>query len=108
MRYIFYLVFLSVIGSIGYVMMSKDFEQDKPNIKFKSNDYWNLKQDVIVDIEDSSGIKYYKCVLRDGSNIKDVETKVISKTPTTLTIGIKPPKFDIFFKAKRCIWISLQ
>lgn len=89
-------IILLVIG--GYIYLSPAFEQNKPQIISADNIYWNLKSPLKIDLKDESGIKYYKVTFRDGQKTLVLNQKVLTHIQKKLSIEVKPPKLDLFYK----------
>lgn len=95
---IFSLLFVLLIVAGGYIYLSPAFEQNKPQIISADNIYWNLKSPIKIDLKDKSGIKYYKVTFRDGQNNIVLNQEVLTDVKKELSIEIKPPKLDMFYK----------
>lgn len=95
---IFGLLFVLLLGAGGYVYLSPAFEQNKPQIISADNLYWNLKSPIKIDLKDESGIKYYKVTFRDGQNNIVLNQEVLTTVKKDLSIEVKPPKLDMFYK----------
>ena len=95
---IFSLLFVLLIVAGGYIYLSPAFEQNKPQIISADNIYWNLKSPIKIDLKDESGIKYYKVTFRDGQNNIILNQEVLTDVKKDLSIEIKPPKLDMFYK----------
>jgi murein DD-endopeptidase MepM/ murein hydrolase activator NlpD len=93
------LLFIVLLGGIGFMYLSPQFEQNKPKVSFLSNKYWNLKNKIKIKIEDESGIKYYKILFLDGNNKIVLEEKILnSNFLKSKIVELNPPKLDIFYK----------
>ena len=98
-KFVFTVLILAIIAGAGFVYLSPQFEQNKPEITFKSNKYWNLKSKIQIQISDQSSIKYYKITFIDGNNQIVLEEKILSNnTNINQIIEVNPPKIDIFYK----------
>ena len=89
-------------GAVGYLYLSPAFEQNKPVIKAPLSVYWNLKSKLTINIEDESGIKYYKVTFKDGQRDIILNKAVLNTIEKNITIDINPPKLDMFYKGKNC------
>ena len=94
------LVALVIIIGIGFIFISPMFEKNPPKIAILNKTYWNLKDPIKINLSDDSGIKYYKVTLYSGKNSKVIEEKVLNSNEKNLTLTLKAPNFDLFFKAK--------
>lgn len=92
------LMALLIILGGGYIYLTPAFEQNKPIIKCDENIYWNLKSKIKINIQDESGIKYYKVTFKDGQKDIVLNKKVLTNIKKDITIEIAPPKLDMFYK----------
>jgi len=93
------LVGLLIIAiALAYVYLSPAFEQNKPTIESEQNIYWNLKSKLQIKIKDDTGIKYYKITFKDGNKSVVLDQKVMNSISKEITLDIKPPKLDMFYK----------
>ena len=95
------IIISALVGT--YLYLSPAFEQNKPHIKVKDSIYWNLKSKLSIDIEDESGIKYYKVTFKDGQNDIVLNQKVILNKQDKLTIDVVAPKLDMFYKGNAAV-----
>jgi murein DD-endopeptidase MepM/ murein hydrolase activator NlpD len=101
LKFMITLLFIVSMGAIGFIYLSSQFEQNKPQITFMSKKYWNLKDKLHINIKDESSIKYYKISFIDGNNDTVLDEKVYNNnTEKSQDIFIKPPKLDMFYKGK--------
>ena len=92
-------IILVAAGSF-YVYFSATFEREAPQINLINNGFWNLKKPLELSINDNSGIKEYKIILKT----KDGEVELQHEEPISfdkkLTIEIKPPRTAYTMKDK--------
>ncbi|BFU78024.1 M23 family metallopeptidase [Arcobacter sp. 15-2] len=93
-------VIIAIIIGVAYLYLSPAFEQNKPTVESKDNIYWNLKSPVEIKLKDDSGIKYYKVTFKDGAKDIVLAQEVMKKTEKEITLSIKPPKLDMFYKGQ--------
>ena len=93
-------VIIAIIIGVAYLYLSPAFEQNKPTVESKDNIYWNLKSPVEIKLKDDSGIKYYKVTFKDGAKDIILAQEVMKKTEKEITLSIKPPKLDMFYKGQ--------
>ena len=98
MKFIMSVLFIGVIVGVGFVYLSPQFEQNAPKINLKTNGFWNLKDDLKINISDESGIKYYKITFIDGSKELILDEQVLGSSNSNLSLQIKAPKLDMFYK----------
>lgn len=91
-------LFIILLGIMGYISISDDFEKENPTIIIGDDVYWNLKQDFKITLTDKSGIKYYRIVLKDDDKETVLESNILKEPNQRLDLNIKPPKIDMFFK----------
>ena len=90
---------LVIVGSV-YIYSSTMFERDLPAIKVDSNGYWNLKQPLKVFIDDVSGIKAYKIILKTKSDSIELEHEQFITPKESVSLEIKPPRSAYAMKIK--------
>ncbi|QFR50458.1 M23 family metallopeptidase [Sulfurimonas lithotrophica] len=76
------------------------FERDMPNITLNTNGYWNLKKPLELNIEDSSGIKSYKVVLKTSSSKKILYSEQPLSLQSKIDIKVEPPRSAYAMKDK--------
>ncbi len=94
------LFFITAVVGIGFLFVSPQFEKNKPVIEFKKDIYWNLKESLDLRLKDDTGIKYYKIIFKHKDNEKVLLSEVLSEAKKDISLEIKPPKLDMFFKSK--------
>ncbi len=99
-KYFIILIIIATFSAGGFIMLSPQFEQNKPIITIKDNFYWNLKDKLTLELSDESGIKYYKVTYNDGQKSVELNHEILSGKHNYITLDIKPPKFDIFYKGE--------
>ena len=99
MKYIMMLLLLLLLGAGGFVMISPQFEQNKPVIMIEDTVYWNLKDNLEISLKDDTGIKYYKVMYNDGKKQIELNAKVLEGNQKKLVIDVEKPKFDMFYKS---------
>ena len=97
-KFIFTVLLIGIIAGGGFVLLSPQFEQNKPVIKLNSNQFWNLKDKISLDLSDASGIKYYKVTFIDGTKEIIMDEKILSNPSKKLALKLNPPKLDMFYK----------
>lgn len=98
---ILFLFLVVAAGTLaGFVYFSPLFEKNAPEIEFKSNVYWNMKDKLEIDINDESGIKYYKVIFKDGQKELILDTKILNEPKKVLNLKLNSPELDMFFKSK--------
>jgi murein DD-endopeptidase MepM/ murein hydrolase activator NlpD len=95
------LIFVALIAGAVYIYFSDTFERDVPQIKVeKLSNYWNLKKPLKLTIEDASGIKSYKVIMRTASGEKTlVYEKPLVMTPA-VSLEVAPPRGSYTLKDK--------
>jgi hypothetical protein len=95
------LIFAAVIAAALYVYFSDTFERDVPVIKVEEkSSYWNLKKPLHISIEDASGIKAYRVILKTQKG----ETTLMHEQPLvpqkSITLELMPPRGSVTIKDK--------
>lgn len=81
--------------------MSPQFEKNAPKIEFANNIYWNLRDDLKLKIVDDTGLKFYKITFKNGNTKKVLKQEVLDGTQKEISLNLKAPKLDMFFKSKQ-------
>ncbi len=100
MRYIMIFLLLLLFGAGGFVIISPQFEQNKPIIMIEDTIHWNLKDKLEIVLEDDIGIKYYRVMYNDGKKQIELNSKILDGTKQKLIIDVNKPKFDMFYRNK--------
>ncbi len=89
----FGIVLVVLLVGIGvFVSTSSMFERVAPEIKINTNGYWNLKTPLEISIDDASGIKDYRIVLKSSSNQIELAQEHFLAPEKGLTLKVKPPR----------------
>lgn len=99
-QFITVFIFLLLLGGAGFIYLSPQFEQNKPEISLTSNKFWNLRDKLEISIKDESPIKYYKVVFKDNSKETILEEKILANGNQKLQLELNPPKLDMFYKGE--------
>lgn len=89
-----------VIGGGIYLYNSKMFERNLPQITLNTNGYWNLKSPLELSIEDSSGVKMYRVVLKSSKGEKVLYSEQPISLKNKVNISIEPPRSAYAMKDK--------
>ena len=94
-KFIAILFLLLIIGIPTYIYTSSTFERVAPKVTFKHNEFWNLRDKFEINIDDESGIKYYKVVLiHDGiAKVLKKETLSPNEIKQHIVVNVKLPEF---------------
>lgn len=84
------LVFILIIGGAAFVYFSPLFEKEPAKIVLKSTGYWNLKDDLTVELSDKSGIRSYKVYYKTKNNVEEIAQSNISAKQDKVIFNIKP------------------
>jgi len=91
---------IAVVAGAFYVYFSVTFERNIPQIKLTNNGFWNLKKPLKLSIQDNSGIKEYKIILKTKDGEVELQHEEPMKFDKELTIDIKPPRVAYTMKDK--------
>ncbi|MCF6309121.1 MAG: peptidoglycan DD-metalloendopeptidase family protein [Sulfurimonas sp.] len=80
-----------IIGAV-YVYSSEMFERDIPKITMKNNGYWNLKTPLDISIDDVSGLKSYKVILKSSSGDTILHNEHFMVINKSVQVKVEPPK----------------
>lgn len=85
------LIVLIFIGIPAYIFTSDTFEQEVPKIELKNSTYWNLSSPLKVNIQDDSGIRYYKVTLLAGNKAHILKKEEKAKGNKEISLDLKLP-----------------
>ena len=101
------LVFALIIGGALYIYNSAMFERDVPEINMENNGYWNLKKPLKIVIDDASGLKSYKIVLKNNGERQILQNEQFITPENSLHVEVSPPKSAYAMKTKEIV-ISIE
>ena len=90
----------SVLGFVLFIYFSSIFERNLPIITMSSSEYWNLKKPLSLKIEDDSGIKSYKVIMKSNNESKELQYEQLITPELTLNLEVKPPRSAFTMKDK--------
>ncbi|MEO1938065.1 MAG: M23 family peptidase, partial [Sulfurimonas sp.] len=95
------MIFVGLIAGALYVYFSDTFEREAPQVSLSEQSrYWNLKKPLHLTLEDTSGIKSYRVVLKTSKG----ETTLIHEQPLAVEkkveLEIAPPRGSTTIKDK--------
>lgn len=96
----FYIIFALIIGAGIYLYNSEMFEREKPQVILNTNGFWNLKKPLNLSVEDSSGIKSYKIILKTSSGEKVINSEQPLILKGKVNIAVEPPRGSYAMKDK--------
>ena len=94
------LLFGLIIGGSLYLYNSSTFEREVPKVFLDNNGYWNLKKPLKLELNDASGIKSYKVVLKSKSDETTLKYEQFIEAKTSINIDIEPPRGAYAMKDK--------
>lgn len=89
-----------IIGGVFYVYSSSMFERDLPSVALKSSEHWNLKKPLSIEIDDASGIKSYRVVLKSKSSETTLHYEQLLNPQQSIKLEIEPPRSAYAMKDK--------
>ena len=94
-KFIGILFLVLVLALPAYVYFSPTFERIPPKITFNHGEYWNLRDKLEIDIDDESGIKFYKVVIINDGKAKVLKKEMFapSEVQKHIAINVKLPEF---------------
>jgi len=94
-KFIGILILILVIGIPTYIYTSATFERVKPSISTTQGEFWNLRDKFVINIDDASGIKFYKVVLINDGKAKILDKQEFSPNDIqkNIKVDIKLPQF---------------
>ena len=99
----FSVLFLMIlfVGAGLYVYFSAAFERNAPVITLQTNGYWNLKKPLQLHIEDESGIKSYKVIIRTKSGDTELLYNQLLTPQKEVILQLHPPRGAYAIKDKK-------
>ena len=94
------LVFVLIIAGALYVYNSSMFERDLPRVSLKNSEYWNLKKPLSLEIEDASGIKSYRVVLKTKSGDTTLYYEQLLNPQSLVKLQVQSPRSAYAMKDK--------
>jgi len=93
-------VMLLLVGGGLYVYFSATFERNVPSITLQTNGYWNLKKPLQLKMEDASGIKSYKVIMRTKSGDTKLLYNRLIAPQKVINLELQPPRGAYAIKDK--------
>jgi murein DD-endopeptidase MepM/ murein hydrolase activator NlpD len=93
-------IILLVVGGAFFVYFSSMFERNAPVISMVENGYWNLKKPLSIKIEDDSGVKSYKVILKSNKEEKTLQYEQLITPQKLLNLKVEPPRSAYTMKDK--------
>ncbi len=81
-----------IVGAAGYIYTSAMFERDRPEISLEHNGYWNLKTPLKLSINDTSGLNFYKVILKTKTNEIELDVENFMQPEASVELEIKAPR----------------
>ncbi len=94
------LFFGLVIGGALYLYNSVMFERDAPEISMQNNGYWNMKTPLNIVINDQSGIKSYRVVLKTSNDETSLYSEQFITPQGLVNIKLESPRNAYAIKDK--------
>ncbi len=90
-----------IVGGVLYLYNSVMFERDIPQISLENKSgFWNLKKPLHIVIDDVSGLKAYRVVLKSANNEETLLSEQLLTPKSTVTLDVKPPRSAYALKDK--------
>ena len=90
-----------MIGGLIYILNSSMFERDVPDIKIQNSGYWNLKDPLNIVLEDESGIKSYKVIMKTATEETVLFHEQLIEPKTSVILNVKPPRSAFAMKENK-------
>ncbi|AQW86505.1 zinc metallopeptidase, M23 family [Campylobacter pinnipediorum subsp. caledonicus] len=105
--FVVFLILFLVLGCSWYILTSKEFEKNAPQILIKDKIYWNLKTPLNVKFKDDSGIKFLRISMSDGQNNINMLNQLLSNPMSEFDVNLTIPKTS-FFSIKDKYTMSIE
>lgn len=94
------LLFGLIIGGAIFLYNSSMFERNVPQINLESNGYWNLKKSLKLTIDDASGVKSYRVILKNKDGDKTLHSEQFINPKNEVILEVEPPRSSYAMKEK--------
>ncbi|AQW81711.1 zinc metallopeptidase, M23 family [Campylobacter pinnipediorum subsp. pinnipediorum] len=105
--FVVFLILFLVLGCSWYILTSKEFEKNAPQILIQDKIYWNLKTPLNVKFKDDSGIKFLRISMSDGQNNINILNQLLSTPMREFDVNLTIPKTS-FFSVKDKYTMSIE
>nr|WP_257617033.1 M23 family metallopeptidase [Campylobacter pinnipediorum] len=102
-----FLILFLVLGCSWYILTSKEFEKNAPQILIQDKIYWNLKTPLNVKFKDDSGVKFLRISMSDGQNNINMLNQLLSNPMSEFDVNLTIPKTS-FFSIKDKYTMSIE
>lgn len=89
-----------VIAGVLYIYNSVMFERDVPNITLENNGYWNFKKPLAITIDDVSGLKSYRVLMKTKESETSLHYEEFLNPKESVKIEVEPPRSAYAMKEK--------
>jgi len=96
-----------LVGGVAYVYTAPMFERVAPTISVEAEIEWNLKDPIVVNVKDASGLRFVRVLLNDGENSIVLDTKTFSLPQTSVDMNLSFPKSG-FGASKKIFELSIE
>ncbi len=86
------MLLLLVLGGMVYLYNSSLFERISPTIVLEKEIDWNLKEPIVVHVEDNRGIRFVRATLNDGEKDTVLESKEFKTLEQNVDLNLSFPK----------------
>jgi len=94
---IIFLIFLLVIlGSAVYISLSSKFERNVPRITLAEKIVWNLRTTIPLQIEDDTGIKYYRVKMIQGDKVITLAEAQLPTPQKEIVLDVAYPQKHLY------------
>lgn len=93
------IILSTLLGGGIYIYFSSMFERNTPTIVIEHSEYWNLKTSLNIKIDDESGVKSYKVVMKSGDEEKVLQYEQLIDPKNSLLLEIEPPRSTYSIKS---------
>ena len=87
-------VLLGVCMGLGFLFFSPQFERVSPVVKFKQSEFWNMKDNLEIELSDNSKLTSYKITYIDEKGEKVLDEKALATPISKISLKLAPPKLD--------------
>ena len=94
------MVFVFIVAGALFVSFSTMFEKESPTITVDTQEYWNLKKPIKVEISDESGIIAYKVTLVSSEGAVELQYEQLMSAKNQISLLVEPTRSVHMIKDK--------
>lgn len=93
-KFILLIFLIGIVAIVAFLSLSSQFEKKPPVVSLKSNGFWNLKDDLKVNLSDQSGIRTYSVSYKMNNKIYYLNSKKPNTRQDSINFSIQKPNIS--------------